>query len=59
MGTKMRIQILKGLLILIGAGLLLTGCETTYDPGATLGSGFPPPLPDRYNAPDSAAVNTK
>ena len=49
----MKTQILKGLLILIGAGMLLAGCETTYDPGMSLSSAFPPAPPDKFNSPDS------
>jgi hypothetical protein len=57
--NKMKTQILKGLLILIGAGTLLTGCETTYDPGTSTSPLFPPAPPDKINAPNSPAVNDK
>ena len=55
----MKTQILKGLLIMIGAGLLLTGCETTYDPGTSTSPMFPPSPPDKINAPNSPAVTDK
>jgi hypothetical protein len=54
----MKTQILKGLLILIGAGTLLTGC-VSYDPGTSLSPLFPPAPLDKYNAPNSPAVTDK
>jgi hypothetical protein len=52
----MKTEILKGLLILMGAGLLLTGCESAFDQSASVSPAFPPAPLDKYNAPNSPAV---
>jgi hypothetical protein len=54
----MKTQILKALLLVIGAGLLVAGCET-YDPGTSLSPEFPPAPLDKYNSPNSPAVTDK
>jgi hypothetical protein len=55
----MKTEILKGLLILIGAGMFLTGCETTFDASSSVSPPFPPAPVDKYNSPNSPAVNDK
>lgn len=55
----MKNNILKGLLILMGAGILLTGCETAPDMSSSVSPQFPPAPLDKYNAPNSPAVTDR
>jgi hypothetical protein len=47
----MKTKLIKGLLILIGAGALLAGCESSNQPTATLNPEFPPGPPTQANSP--------
>ena len=55
----MKTEILKGLLILIAGSTFLTGCGTTFDAGPSVSPAFPPAPVDKYNSPNSPAVNDK
>jgi hypothetical protein len=52
----MKKEILRALFVLVGALLLLTGCESVFDQSASDSPAFPPAPLDKYNAPNSPAV---